>query len=317
MKDPVINRRVAEAAALRGFFQDQWEHLRLLASDWRGQRARVGEQAQRITSAVESIVEATDSRMRGVGDYRERLRSSAHKVLDHIQGLVMAMPPAILVNRAAVVTDPLVSRLFGDRQRVREVFCEDPAVQAYFHSQEHADKEQVFALLFLLRHDKNILGPEMRGEMIVKEVQQTSVAFHGHRLQAAGPDEDWVRSATKRILFDNVITHIKHQITGLRHSQSEEEKRMGLLHPERNMDNPAVYIDMLVEQLGVPGKLIQLQDRMLRVDRMGIKLPLDSKASSDLLRLYELEIGEDHSRVAAIVRYPRSEFLASVNQASG
>ena len=316
MKEPVINRRVAEAAALRGFFQDQCEHLRQLASDWKDKRARVEEEAQRITSAVESIVEATDSRIRSVGDYRKRLRSSSHKILDHIQGLVMRMPPAVRVDRAGVVKDPLVSRLFGGRQRVREVFCEDPAVQAYFHSEEHADKEQVFALLFLLRHDKNILGPEMKGGMIVKEVQQTSVAFQGHRLQAAGPDEDWVRSAMTRILFDNVINHIKHQITGLRHNQSEEEKKMGLLNPERNMDNPAVYIDMLVEQLSVPGKLIRLQDKMLRVDRMGIKLPLDSQASSDLLRLYEVEIGENYSRVATIVSYPRSEFLVSANQAS-
>jgi len=317
MNDPVANRRVAEATALRGFFHDQWEHLRQLASDWRDKRARDQEEAQRITSVVESIVEATDSRMRGVGDYQERLRSSSRKLLDHIQGLVMAMPPAVCIDRVAVVKDPLASRLFGDRQRVQEIFCEDPAVQAYFRSEEHADKEQVFALLFLLRHDKNILGPEMRGEMIVKEVQQTSVAFHGHRLHAAGPDEAWVRSAMKKILFDNVIRHIKHQITGLRHSQSEEEKRIGLLNPERNMNNPAVYIDMLVEQLSAPGKLIRLQDEMLRVNNMGIKLPLESKASSDLLRLYEMEIGESHSRVAALVRYPRSEFLASENQASG
>ena len=47
MKDSITNRRVAEAAALRGFFQDQWEHLRQLASDWRDKRARVGEEVQK------------------------------------------------------------------------------------------------------------------------------------------------------------------------------------------------------------------------------------------------------------------------------
>lgn len=76
-------------------------------------------------------------------------------------------------------------------------------------------------------------------------------------------------------------------------------------------------MDLLVEQLNFPGKLIRLQDEMLRAGKMGIKLPLKSKAYSDLLRLCEVEIGKDHSRVAAIVRYPRSGFLGSIDQASG
>jgi len=308
MNGPVVNKRVAEATALRGFFQDQWEHLQRLTSDWQNKKAREQEEAQRISSAVESIVEATDSRIRGIGGYQKRLRSSARKMLDHIQGLVMNFPSAVCVDRVAVVRDPLARRLFADRQSVQQIFREDSGIQAYFRSGEHADKEYVYALLFLLRHEKNIFGAEMRGEIIVKEVQQTSVVFYGHQLHAPGPDEAQVRSAMMKILFDNVIRHIKHQMTGLRHGQSEEEKKMGALNPERNLNNPAVYVDMLVEQMSLPGKLIKLQDELIRVDRMGIKLPLKSNATSDVLHLYEVEIGEDHSRVAAIVRYPRSEF---------
>ena len=66
MNGPVVNKRVAEAIALRGFFQDQWEHLQRLTSDWQNKKAREQEEAQRISSAVESIVEATDSRIRAL-----------------------------------------------------------------------------------------------------------------------------------------------------------------------------------------------------------------------------------------------------------
>jgi len=161
----------------------------------------------------------------------------------------------------------------------------------------------------LNRLEKNILGVEMKGEILLKEVQQTSVTFYGHQLLGPGPTEKWVRSAMQKILFDSVIMHIKRQIIELRHGQSEEEKRLGALNPEQNINNPAVYIEMLIEQLSLPRKLIKLQDDLLRIDKLGIKLPLDARANSDVIRLYEVEVSGEKSRIAAIVRYPRSEFL--------
>ena len=313
MNKPVTNRRVSEATALRGFFQEQWDHLQQLVAEWQEKKARDQEEARNISSAVEYIVETTDSRIRGIGGYHKLLRGSARKLLDHIQGLVADMPSAVCVDRVAVVKDPLIGSLFSDTESLQELFCEDPDVRAYFRSQEHAGREHVYALLFLHRQEKNVFGSEMKGEILLREVQQTSVTFYGHQLLGADPTEAQIRSTMKKILFESVIKHIKYRMTQLRHGQSEEEKRLGALNPDQNINNPVVYMDMLVEQLGLPRRLIKLQDALLRINKMGIKLPLDSKASSDVLRLYEVEVGSELSRISLIVRYPRSEFISCGN----
>ena len=64
---------------------------------------------------------------------------------------------------------------------------------------------------------------------------------------------------------------------------------------------------MLVEQLSLPQKLINLQDNLLRVSKMGIKLPLDSTVPSNKVRLYEVEIEGEQSRIVTLVRYPGDE----------
>ena len=64
---------------------------------------------------------------------------------------------------------------------------------------------------------------------------------------------------------------------------------------------------MLVEQLSLPQKLLNLQDNLLRVSKMGIKLSLDSNVPSNKVRLYEVEFEGNESRVVTLVRYPRDE----------
>jgi hypothetical protein len=138
-------------------------------------------------------------------------------------------------------------------------------------------------------------------------VPQTSVSFSGHQLFAPQASEEAARGALKKTLFESVIQQLKIQITQLRYGQTDEEKVAGVQNPQCNINNPEVYIEMLVEQLSLPQKLINLQDKLLRVSKMGIKLPLDSTAPSNKVRLYEVGIEGEQSRVMTLVRYPRDE----------
>ena len=113
----------------------------------------------------------------------------------------------------------------------------------------------------------------------------------------------------KRNLFECVVTHLKKHITELRHGLSEKEKLSIALHPEQNLNNPEVYIKMLAERLSLPTELIKLHDQVIRLNKMGVKLPLDETESSDLLQLQALEVGDLCCQVISMVRYPRNELI--------
>lgn len=302
-----MNKRIPEASALREFFQEQWEHLQQLLEARQLNKLQQQSETERLSSAVETIVEGTDIRLRAIGNYQKRLRMSARELLDYIEDLIADMPPAVEVSRTAYSNNSLVNTLFVSTEAMHRLFSQSSPVQTFFNNLKNRQRREVFALLFLNRTAKNIFAAELRGEVILREVPQTSVSFSGHQLIAPQATEEAARGALKKILFESVIQQLKLQIIQLRHSQTDEEKVAGAQNPQCNINNPEVYIEMLVEQLSLPQKLINLQDNLLRVSKMGIKLPLDSTVPSNKVRLYEVEIEGEQSRIVTLVRYPGDE----------
>ena len=298
-----LNKRISEASALRVFFQEQWEHLQQLLEARESNRLRHRAEAKKLSSAVESIVEGTDTRLSAIGGYQKRLRQSARELLDYIEGLVADMPPAVQVNQAAYSSNSLVNALFQNTEAMHRLFSQSVPVQEFFRHPENRQQQEVFALLFLSRAEKDILGSEIRGEIILKDVPQTTVSFSGHQLIAPRATEEAARGALMKTLF----RHLKIEIPRSRYGQTEEEKVAGAQNPRCNLNNPEVYIGMLVEQLSLPQKLLNLQDNLLQVSKMGIKLSLDSNVPSNKVRLYEVEVEGNESRVVTLVRYPRDE----------
>ena len=302
-----MNKRIPEASALREFFQEQWEYLQQLLEARQLNKLQQQREAESLSSAVETIVDGTDIRLRAIGNYQKRLRKSAREFLDYIEALVAGMPPAVKVSQTAYSSNSLVNTLFASTEAMHRLFSQSSPVQNYFNVAENRQRQEVFALLFLNRTVKNIFGAELRGEIILREVPQTSVSFSGHQLIAPQATEDAARRALKKTLFEGVIQQLRLQITQLRYGQTDEEKVAGAQNPQSNINNPEVYMEMLVEQLSLPKKLIRLQDQLLRVSKMGIKLPLDSALPSNKVRLHEVEIDGEQARIVTLVRYPRDE----------
>ncbi|MDH5485386.1 MAG: hypothetical protein OEY43_09155 [Gammaproteobacteria bacterium] len=301
-----MNKRILEALPLRQFFQEQLDYLGNLLSDHQARKSQIENRNKEITNAVETLVEGTDGRLRAIGNYKKQLRDCTRELLDYIDELVASMPAALTITKDSFIHEPLVNMLFINCETMRTLFCYNPEVRHFFSDPDNKDMDYLYALLFLNHKEKNILGAEINNEIVLRDVQQTHISFDGHQLLAVCATEEEARQAMRETLFTSVVKCLRGHITQLRHALSEDEKIQALNHPDRNINNPEVYIKMLVEQLSLPRELIKLQDNLLKINSMGIKLPLDSNLSADVLKFYEVEIG-DHLRVATIVRYPRCE----------
>ena len=301
-----MNKRILEALPLRHFFQEQLDFLGDLFDAHHERKLQVAHRNEELNAAVESLVDGTDKRLRAIGNYRNKLRECARGLLDYIDELVASMPPALTINRDSFVNDPVVGKLFINCEIMHKLFCYNPDVRGFFSDPEYKDQEYLYALLFLNHREKNILGGEVNNDIVLRDVQQTHISFDGHQLVAVCASEEEARLAMRETLFNSVIKCLRNHITQLRHALSEEDKIKAASDPEKNINNPEVYIRMLAEQLSLPRELIKVQDSLLKINSMGIKLPLDSDQDPDAVKLYEVEIG-DHLRVATIVRYPRCE----------
>ena len=293
------------AFACYEYFHNLWIQLQRLLNERRDQKLREQREFKKICGAVETIVEGTDVRLRGICNYRSQLREGACNLLQHIESLVDALPRPIMIDDDSLATNPMVRALFCDTQTLQRLFFNNRRLQEFFASAEHTDREEVYALLFLRYREKTILGSEIHGEIIMREVRQKTCNFYGHRLVAPSPNETAARIGMIITLFENVVRHIKNLMLEQKKLLFKRQHDYPVLLPEQNLNNPEVYIKILVEQLTSPEQLISLQDNHIRLNSMGIKLPLHADTPSNLICLNEIQVGDRQPNVVRLIRYPK------------
>ncbi len=284
-----------------------FDRLQHLLKERQANRLRERADAERVARAIESVVEGTNPKLRGVNSYQRQLQNLIHNLLGRIDDLVSPLPQAIIVNQRSFNENDLINALFSNSEQVQQLFNQNRAVRRYFNAKDNPGRTDAFALFFVACKEKTILGTETRGEMLLRDVQQTAVVFSDHQLLAPEPTEEAVRTTLKWTLLENVTKYVKEQISHLKHALSEEEKQAAALNPEQNPNNPEVYLKALIEQLQHPDELIRMHTTSLRISRMGIKLPLDSTAEANQVTLFETAIGSGQPKAVVIVYFTRDE----------
>ncbi len=303
-------RRIKEASALRNFFHDQLQYLtELLGTD---EKEIPEDKAYEIPvgKAIDKMVQGTDARVRAVSNYKDSLRSGTRALLDHIDSIVEQISGAIKLSRNSFVYEHQVSSLLGSMKEVKRLCDESDEIKEYIKTVRSAEQESFFALLFLNYHEKVIFGDELRGDVIQREVKQTSVFFSGHRLLAPAANELEVRCELKHILFENVVEYLKLSLN--RERQSEKSTPIDYSYFSNGLEslnNPSRYLNKLVHILDLPLELISLHEDTVCLNNMGIKIPGAAKAG-DEIHLQELEIGGDHNNILALVEIAFSDIGA-------
>ncbi|MGC2049485.1 MAG: hypothetical protein WA635_12850 [Gallionella sp.] len=158
-----------------------------------------------IAAAIERAVDGTDSRLRALFGYKKSLRPSVIHAIDHAVALVDAIPAPLPAGRRDYNADPRLKALFASAERMQEVFGNDVALNE-FRGGSGNGAERVVALLLAERVEKNVLGMELAGDMLRRDVAQVSVSFRNDRLIEVTTNEADTRRQLKRRAFDHLLT---------------------------------------------------------------------------------------------------------------
>jgi hypothetical protein len=158
-----------------------------------------------IESAIERTVDGVDPRVRALFGYKKSLRPSVIHAIDHVVALVDGIPAPLPAGRSDYNADPRLKALFASADRMQEVFGNDAALNE-FRDGSGRDAERVVALLLAERVEKNVLGMELAGDMLRRDVAQVSVSFRNHRLIEVTGNEADTRRQLERRAFDHLLT---------------------------------------------------------------------------------------------------------------
>ena len=182
-----------------------------------------------ILKTVERVVEGTDSRIRLVNNYDKKLQEAVSTSLEYTDDLIDQIPEAIEVSANTFVSDSHVNAFFVNVSDLQTVFSHSSEVRQFMEDFSNVDAPQCCALLCMRKSEKTVMGVELAGDMLKRDVRQTAVSFSDHRISSPSPSEAETRKGLKQCLFGGLVTNALEHIVQLRLASHKLEKERQIL----------------------------------------------------------------------------------------
>jgi len=301
-----------------------------------------------ILNTVERVVEGTDSRIRLVNSYKKKLQGAVSNSLEYTDDLIDLIPEAVDVSASAFVSDPYVNAFFVNVSDLQTVFSHSSEVREFMEDFSNVDTPRCCALLCMQKSEKTVMGVELAGDMLKRDVRQTAVSFSDHRIYSPTPSEAETREGLKQCLFGGLVTNALEHIVQLRLASQRLKKERQMLQArlrryqhnkggaEQNARSELAQeieeirqkLSMIEEQLkkthpltpqesleqvntvfSRPDKFVRFKNVALRLNKMGIRIEPTSRQACNEIRLTEVKIGDELPRVVTLAKFPRDELL--------
>jgi len=182
-----------------------------------------------IERAIERVVDGTDPRVRGLGNYRKRLRPAVEQAVIYVIELVDTMPEAAEISRRAYSADPRLRAFFASPARLQEVIGGSKHLTGFLRGLAGPPPDRIFGLLSMDWREKQVLGIELVGDILRRDVPQVAVSFYNHRFVGPGGSEEETRRQLKIRVFDYLVGEALKSIVTVRSKRSELEQQQRLL----------------------------------------------------------------------------------------
>ena len=183
-----------------------------------------------LNEAIERVVDGIEPKMRYFPGYKKILNHSVDTSLAYISNLVDAIPDPVFISSKTFITDPQVKAYFVSIAAIQDIFSYCTELRDFFEVPENCKLGEAYALLCMNETEKSVLGMELHGNIIERDVMQTVLNFSEHKILSPAASEAEVRKGVKQCIFDALITHALQQIVELKQQKQGLEIQRSLLN---------------------------------------------------------------------------------------
>jgi len=186
-----------------------------------------------IDRGIDRTVDGTDPRLRLVPGYRKRLRGPVIHAIDHAVTLVDGFPAPAPAGPEGYRNDVRLAALFASIQDMLEMLSRDRALTDYLPGRDGRGAEQIHAVLLARRAERNILGMDLMGDQVRRDVAQVSVSFSGHHLLEPQASAEECQRLLKRRAFDHLLVLALGQIAETAMQRDDLQRQRDLLQRQQ------------------------------------------------------------------------------------
>lgn len=265
-----------------------------------------------LQAAIERAVSTVEPLLKQSGSFPDDFRKPVSTALEYVLSLTERLPGPVEVNRESYARDPLVHALFPSVDSISEAICLSRDLQEYYR--RHPEANELCALMGMRRFEKTILGVELNGEMLRRDVVQKVVYFTSHTIENPAPTEQQAKEQVALSFLDSLACKVKKRVLERRHTLQtqllEKDQLMSRLRLADEHERPALEAELtrLIASLQTaasamepenyledfeavmlnPEQHLRLSQTPLVLDRMGILQPGADAPHGDPLTFSEL-----------------------------
>lgn len=183
------------------FFREMLSRWEITREDRAGKRR----QEAVLQEAVRRVLHLSAAVVCTPRDCRRELRSPVENALGYIQRAIGAIPGPVPLAPDRWDRDPLLPALFVNPDEVKTLLAGDRRLKSFFRQETAA---QACALLIATPKERTVFGTAVAGGIVQRDVAQTAVEFHDHRIIDPRP----VAAETRRALEDRALNALVTQV---------------------------------------------------------------------------------------------------------
>lgn len=195
----------------------------------------VRQHASEIEAAIERLVEDVNPRIRFVPDYQNKLRNATWSTLKHIHRIVGEIAGPVECSRQQWAQDPLLRSLFTNSSEMRHIFSHSKPLRDFLERSPTGEANDCYVVLAATRQVKKVLGVELRGDVVQREVPQIRVSFTDHMIMAPAASEAELRAEMKGFALEFLAHQALAGIASARSRHQDLEQERALLRARLRM----------------------------------------------------------------------------------
>ena len=292
-----------------------------------------------LIDVLERVVDGTDVKIRLVPGYRRKLLDAVEGALEYADRLIDQFPEPLDLSPKRFVSDPYVNAFFVSPRDLKRIVRQSSELHDFFDQGCSDGIQECCVLLCMLKTEKEILGMEISGAQVRRDVKQTSVSFSDHNILSPADTESSARQALKCCVFEGLITNALSQLMEIRATRRRLESKQRVLrsklrsHESSNTAangsakssieqelaeleeklallgylTPEAILQQVGSVLSQPAEFLSIEKVSLEIDKMGIKATPGSDSASNRLELTEVMIKGQMPRIVTLAKLCRNE----------
>ena len=156
-----------------------------------------------LKKAIDKAFALTNPRLKLVRAGNERLGPAVRSSLDFLMETLRQLPPFRSLSEDRWSDDPLVRACFVSPEAISQVLSRSSNLKTLFEKYPHID--EACLILGMTVAEKQTLGIALQGEIIQRDVIQTTLGFSEHQVRICGLNESEVRRLLGTQLYEYLL----------------------------------------------------------------------------------------------------------------